>query len=160
MDEPPAALFRLARFLYGDEPSQDVSRKQRWFSLVGGTAVVLIACLLLFPGGSEDSTRPFFAPTMVVLGLMSATQGGAGLLWEDRRGPSLWLWTLNGLLFVRGEEQPIGAWPWQSQLASNQKKERPARDTPDTPVFSFPLQEPENAERACDATTCALRIPA
>lgn len=92
MREPPAALLRLSRFL-GSEPSRDVSLKQQWFSLIRGPAVVvLFAGLMLFPGEREDAAlRPFLAPTEIVLGLMSAAWGAAGLLWEDKRSISLWL---------------------------------------------------------------------
>lgn len=101
MDEPPAALLSLTRFFPGGEPSRDVSRKRRWFSLVcGAVLVALVALLVLFPGGREDIPGPFVAPMEIVLGLMAAAQGAAGLLWEERRGISLWLSALGSMLYV------------------------------------------------------------
>ena len=100
MREPPEILLRLTRFL-GSEPSREVSRKQYWFLLIGGVAAVIwFACSLLIWKEAEDGSRPFLEPTEIVLGLMVAAQGAAGLLREDRRGLSLWLSALNGLLFV------------------------------------------------------------
>ena len=99
MREPPAALLRLTRF-FGSEPSRDVSRKQYWFSLIGGVAfAVLFACLWPLPPGPAG-TRPFLEPTELALWLMFAARGAAGLFWEDRRGISLWLLVLGALLFV------------------------------------------------------------
>jgi hypothetical protein len=69
----------LTRFL-GSEPSRAASRKRYWFLLIGGVAVVIwFACLLLFWREPEDATRPFLEPTEIVLGLMVAAQGAAGL---------------------------------------------------------------------------------
>jgi hypothetical protein len=96
MDEPAAALLRLSRFL-GAGPPRDASRKRSWFLLIGGLAVVVwFGLLWKYPDGS----RPFLAPTEIVLGLMVAAQGAAGLLGEDRWGLSLWLLAFNGLFFV------------------------------------------------------------
>jgi hypothetical protein len=101
MREPPAALLRLTRFL-GSEPSRAASRKRYWFLLIGGVAVVIwFVCLLLFWREPEDATRPFLEPTEIVLGLMVAAQGAAGLLGEDRRGVSRWLSMLGDLYQVR-----------------------------------------------------------
>lgn len=101
MDEPPAALLRLTRFLLGGEPSsRDASRKQYWFSLIGGVAfAVLFACLWLLPPGPAG-TRPFSEPAELTLGLIFAAQGAAGLLKEDRRALSLWLSVLGALLAI------------------------------------------------------------
>jgi hypothetical protein len=58
MDEPPAALLRLTRFL-GGEPSRAASLKQYWFSLIGGAALVaLLAVLFLGVGGKKSSPWP------------------------------------------------------------------------------------------------------
>jgi len=100
MREPPEDLLRLTRFL-GGEPSRDASRKQYWFLLVGGAAwIVWSAYLLVFWKEPADATRPFSEPLQIFLGLMFAAKGAAGLLWENRRGLSLWLSVIGALLFV------------------------------------------------------------
>ena len=98
MNEPPAALLWLARFL-GGEPRRVLSHRRSWFLLVLGAVGSPLCALGLFI--SAYSTYDLALPAMAVdLGLGVAAQGTAGLLRESREGLSLWLSVLSALLLT------------------------------------------------------------
>ena len=89
----------MTRFL-GSEPARALSRGWCWSLLVIGVAeVVLFAGLGILSTDPTDG-QAFSEPTMIVLGLMLAAQGAAGLLRDSREGISLWLSVLYALLWV------------------------------------------------------------
>src|SRR5215203_4418743 len=99
MNEPPATLLRLTRFL-GSEPSRTLSRGWCWYLLVGGLVISALYVEMRIASSASDHSKAFSEPISICLSLMFAVRGASGLLRESREGLSLWFSGLYGLLFL------------------------------------------------------------